>query len=68
MGSGGESLIKSEKTSTYPMFEINMEIFGGFWFSVTHPYDQRMINTNTTSSLWKLQSLILKFTSEIVTI
>jgi hypothetical protein len=34
---GGESLIKSEKTSAYSMFEKNMERFGGFWFSVTHP-------------------------------
>ncbi len=39
MGSGGESLIKSEKTSAYSMFEINKERFGGFWFSVTHPHD-----------------------------
>jgi hypothetical protein len=28
-GSGGESLIKSEKTSTYFIFEINKERFGG---------------------------------------
>ena len=39
-GSGGESLIKSKKTSTYFMFEINKERFGGSWFSVTHPHDQ----------------------------
>jgi hypothetical protein len=42
-GSGGESLIKSEKTSTYSMFEINRGIFGGSWFSVTHPHDPKNI-------------------------
>jgi hypothetical protein len=41
LGSGGESLIKSEKTSTCSMFEINMERFGSSWFSVTHPQDQK---------------------------
>jgi hypothetical protein len=39
MGSGGESLIKSEKKSTNSRFEINMERFGSSWFSVTHPQD-----------------------------
>jgi len=39
LGSGGESLIKSEKKSTHSMFEINMERFGSSWFSVTHPQD-----------------------------
>ncbi len=36
---GDEPLIKSEKTSTHSKFEINMERFGGSWFSVTHPHD-----------------------------
>jgi hypothetical protein len=39
-GRGGESLIKSEKTSTYPMFEKNVERFVGLWFSVTRPHYQ----------------------------
>lgn len=33
-------MIKSEKTSTYSMFGINMERFGGSWFSVTYPHDR----------------------------
>jgi hypothetical protein len=36
-------LIKSEKTSTYSMFEINMERFGSSWFSVTHPQDHILL-------------------------
>ncbi len=35
-GSGGESLIKFEKTNTYSMFEKNMEVSGGSWLFVTH--------------------------------
>ena len=42
MGRGGESLIKSEKTSTPPMLGKNTERFGGSWFSVTHPHDPKM--------------------------
>jgi hypothetical protein len=39
IGSGGESLIKSEKTSIHSMFEKNIGRVGGSWFSVTHPHD-----------------------------
>jgi hypothetical protein len=41
---GGESLIKSEKTSAHSMFEKNMERFGGSWFSVTHPHNRVIEN------------------------
>ncbi len=56
-GRGGESLIISENTSTYSMFEKNVGRFGGSWFSVTYPHDPIYKKKNIMK--YKLYSIIL---------
>jgi hypothetical protein len=48
VGIGGGSLTKSKKTSSNSMFEINMERFGGSWYSITHPHDPSVLKVFIT--------------------
>ena len=59
MGRVRESLIKSEKTSTSPVFGGNIERLSCIWFSIIHPHDQIMEHGLIVESLFTYQYIIL---------